>query len=150
MTYFFKFFFVMVFRRFTIILRNNILVYVSLCLFLWELISGSSEEWYPKLEPECRDMTSSFLSVIPAWLKFSLLITGGMSVICSNPDVFSPNNSRRASNILGTFPSQNYTNINRLIFLISLDMVFTNIQPDFQNSSKKLFHIDSEWLRSRN
>ena len=25
----------------------------------------------------------------------------------------------------------------------------TNVPPDFQNSSKKLFHIDSELLRSR-
>ena len=28
-------------------------------------------------------------------------------------------------------------------------MGWTNVHPDFRNGSRKLFHIDSEWLRSR-
>ena len=33
--------------------------------------------------------------------------------------------------------------------LTSLGKGGTNVPPDFRNSSKKLFHIDSELLRSR-
>ena len=34
-----------------------------------------------------------------------------------------------------------------LINLTSLGKGWTNVHPDFQNGSKKLFHIDSEWLK---
>ena len=37
----------------------------------------------------------------------------------------------------------------KIRFLTSLGMGWTNVHPDFQNGSKKIFHIDSEWLRSR-
>ena len=38
---------------------------------------------------------------------------------------------------------------NFYLALTSLGKGWTNVHPEFQNGLKKLFHIDSEWLRSR-
>ena len=42
-----------------------------------------------------------------------------------------------------------FFNALKFYWFTSLDIEWTNIHPDFQNSCKKLFHIDSEGFRSR-